>query len=172
MCSEDTADRTIRNHRCGIWPASLWPWTWFLFWVVGAVLVAMIVPSQWHKEVFSYWIIGAIVTLLVLFVALRFGPVERVNLGTELTANLYRSYDPDDIIALHFAADPAEDYADVEAPVRVVGITVELSDGRNLRLVVSTGDAARLREWSAQVGVLVIDPDGYSTRVHDRGTNE
>ena len=68
-----------------------------------------------------------------------------------------------EIRAFHFAHDPDEDYVERNLPIPMCELTVELQK-RKLLLIVSFGDAARVREWAERVGVTVIDPEGYSAR--------
>src|SRR5262245_48040857 len=60
-----------------------------------------------------------------------------------------------------FAPDPAEDYAELDRPVRFCLATVELTFGKQLRLIVDEFDAAVLRQWAVEKGIAVADRDGY-----------
>ena len=64
---------------------------------------------------------------------------------------------------ISFAHDPLEDYVENKLPIRMCEVTIERRRGRRLKLIVSTGDAARLREWAEGKGVVVEDPMGYAT---------
>ena len=65
---------------------------------------------------------------------------------------------------VRFAPDPAEDYAELDRPARYCAAAVELTSGREFRLVLDEADAGRLREWAAAKGIAVTDTDGYRPR--------
>jgi len=48
-------------------------------------------------------------------------------------------------------------------------VAVQGRRGRTIRLVVSAGDAARLREWAVPNGVLMEDPRDWPLVRHGRG---
>jgi hypothetical protein len=62
---------------------------------------------------------------------------------------------------VRFAPDPAEDYAELDRPVRYCAAAVEFNTGREFRLILDEADAARLRNWAAARGIPVCDADGY-----------
>ncbi len=91
-------------------------------------------------------------------------PVSRLRLGSELQATPLGRYETKDIEAIHFASDPDEDYVDKDLPIPLCQLTVNTRKKFSFRLVVSLGDAQRVREWADRIGVVVIDPEGYSRK--------
>ena len=90
-------------------------------------------------------------------------PVSRVNLGLLLeTWPGGMRYRPSTVTQIAFGPDPAEDYVESGLPVRLCQATFALRDGWKFPLVVTAEDAARLREWAIEKGIVVSDPDGYA----------
>jgi hypothetical protein len=174
MHPDDAVDRTIRNQRCGRWPAWVWIVSWALLWVTAFVTAELCTqPGRWRAVVFTTVAIVMLASLVFLLVALdRWQPTRRLKLGDELHAFPVRRVEPADIRAIRLAPDPDEDYVEAKLPVPYCQVTVDPRRGRPIQLVVSAGDAARLREWAERKGIAVIDPEGYSTREVRNGPSE
>lgn len=94
-------------------------------------------------------------------------PVDRVKLGEWLEVWPGGHRPIADVLAVVFGPDPAEDYAELSMPVPLCRATITLRRGPAADLIVSRGDAARLREWAIEHGVPVSDPGGYSRPIRD-----
>ena len=66
---------------------------------------------------------------------------------------------------VRFAPDPAEDYVELEQPDHHCEAAVELSTGKEFRLILDEADAGLLRQWAVEKGIPVCDSDGYSPRM-------
>jgi hypothetical protein len=163
MNPDDVVDRTILNQRYSSWPGLLWLAAWGLFWMAAAAVVETRTPYAWRVAVFPATFLLIIASWVPLIVYIHRRPVRRLGLGDGLRGG-GRRLEPKDIRAIHLAADPDEDFVETKLPIRVCQVTVEARRGPRIRLVVSAGDAARLRDWAEQRGVAVDDPHGYSTR--------
>ena len=159
--ADDAAVIVIRNRRCRALSTPLWRWVGFVCWLSALVVVTLWLPRPWRGDACTVVAVIAGLSFVGLLGAMHHGPVQCVHLGNQLTALPFRTYDPEDIGAVHFAADPAEDYAD-DGSDRLTEAAFDVPSGRRLRLVVDVGDAARIRAWASRVGVRVVDPDGYS----------
>jgi hypothetical protein len=92
-------------------------------------------------------------------------PVERIKLYEVLEAqpgNVF--YHPSTIALVAFGPDPAEDYAESLLPVLLCQVRISMCNGLQLPMIVSAGDAARIREWAVNREIAVSDPDCYSSR--------
>jgi hypothetical protein len=159
----ETTDRTIRNQRDTGWPASAWIGLWAGLWVVAGIALASATPRPWGPAVAGVTILLMLGSCLALLIRLDRRPSRRLRLGDELRAYPFGRWQPADILAIHLAPDPDEDYVEGQMPFPVCLVTVEGKHGRKRRLVASVGDAVRVREWAERKGIAVIDPEGYST---------
>lgn len=162
MHPDDAVDWTIRNQRYWGWPAWLWIVSWMLCWMGVSGAVKLWTPVGWQGVVY----LSTLGLILVSFVVLLEGrqPVRRLKLGEDLQAIPAGRIKPADIAAIRLAPDRDEDYVESKLPVPLCEATVEGRRGRPIRLVVSAGDATRLRDWAERKGVVVDDPHGYSNR--------
>jgi hypothetical protein len=164
VTNSETVDRTIRNHRYHGWPAAV------VFAIVGVLCLPMAVAmlSWLPKEAAPLVLVGTIIlyALMASLMVRRLPhPVSRVKLGAFLqTFPGGLAHPPSMISDIAFGPDPAEDYAESPLPVRMCQARIIMRDGRRFQLIVSAGDAARLREWATEMGVAVKDPHGHSTR--------
>jgi hypothetical protein len=105
-------------------------------------------------------ITGAV--LLVVF-SLVYQPLEHLALADEMEVLPgLRRYPAKDIREVSFGPDPAEDYVEQHLPIRLCEAAIQPKVGRPIRLIVSAGDAARLRGWADGKGIAVRDPEGYA----------
>jgi hypothetical protein len=163
MNPDDAVDRTILNQRYRAWPGLLSIVGWGLFWTAAAAVVETRTPYGWRVSIFPVTFLLIIGSWVPLMVFLHRRPVRRLRLGDVLRGGGHR-LEPADIGAIRLAADPDEDYVEAKLPFPVCQVTVEARRGRPIRLVVSAGDAARLRVWAERKGIAVEDPSAYSTR--------
>jgi hypothetical protein len=163
MNPDDAVDRTIRNQRYRGWPGWLWIGGWGLLWMPVAVVVETGTPDYWRVLVLPATSLLMVASCVPLIVFLDRQPVRRLRLGDDLRGG-GRRFGPAGVRAIRLTADPDEDYVESRLPIRLCQVTVETRRGCPLRLVVSVGDAARLRRWAEGKGIAVIDPEGYSAR--------
>jgi len=161
MHPDDVVDRTILNQRYRSWPGLFSIAGWALFWMAAAAIVETRTPDGWRVGVFPATLLLIIGSWVPLMVFLGRQPVRRLKLGDDLRA-AGRRLEPADVRAIRMAPDPDEDYVESKLPIPLCQVTVEGRRGRPIRLVVSVGDAGRLREWAERKGIEVIDPEGYS----------
>jgi hypothetical protein len=110
-------------------------------------------------------VVALAISAFALGLLAAINPVTRLVLDNELLADPgLRRYPPADIRDIRIGPDPQEDYAEPDLPVRLCQATVKPAGGRTIRLIVSIGDAARLRAWAERHRIPVRDADGYSTR--------
>ncbi|MBO0698688.1 MAG: hypothetical protein J2P46_09860 [Zavarzinella sp.] len=165
MHPDDVVDWTIRNQRYrGPWPGWLWIVGWMLFWMGASGAVELWTPSDRRSLVYPSTLGLMLISFVILMLLLEGRQsVRRLKLGEDLLAAPVGRLKPMDIGAIRLAPDRDEDYVESKLPVPLCEVAVEGRRGRPIRLVVSAGDAARLREWAQRNGVAVIDPEGYST---------
>ena len=167
MATVEPVPLTVRNHRFRSWPVLLGlaglATSWIGVWVVYDLLQAHMPRCNDGLIALAaglYTIASFVVMLIVID---RRAPIRRVVLGDELWAAAVGRVSVVEIRSVRFARDPDEDYVESGLPIRVCELTVELRK-RPLRLIVSIGDAARVRAWATRNGIPVRDPDGYATR--------
>jgi hypothetical protein len=169
MPGTDTVDRVIRNQRHRGWPVFVYLCVWGMFWLGSAfALERWLMPTVYygfpfHNFLWLGWVVPMLASFIVLLIKIDRQPPNRLKLGDELWAVPAGRVAPKDIRAFRFAHDPDEDYIEFKLPIPSCELTVELRK-RKLRLIVTFGDALRVREWAERHGVSVIDPEGYSTR--------
>jgi hypothetical protein len=163
MHPDDATDWTIRNQRHSGWSHWLLLGGWGVVWTAGAMLLNRLTPREMHWAYLLAWLVATLGSLGGLMVYLGGRPVKRLKLGDQLRAYPTARWEPKDIRAIRFGTDPAEDYAEAKLPFPLCQVTVE-GRRRNLRLVASAGDAARLHAWAERKGVAVDDPQGLSSR--------
>jgi hypothetical protein len=169
----DTVDRTIRNQRCRPSLGLLWLLTWSVSWAGVAMILDVETPHEWRVPTWiaAFVLIFASWILLILVIMRR--PVSRLRLGSELQIRPIGSLKSKDIEAIRFAGDPDEDYVERKLPIPLCQLTIEPRKRRSIQLIVSLGDAARVREWAEHAGIVVIDPEGFSRGINMLGaTNE
>ena len=163
MAKPETVDRTIRNHRYQAWPAMP------AFIVLGLICLAGGLPLVlWlsHDLAMPVMVGTVIAWVGAASVVLPRLPhsVSRVKLGVLLqTYPGGTSLRPSLITEVAFGPDPAEDYAEGSMPVRMCEARISVRGRSQFQLIVSAGDAVRLREWATEKGITVTDSDGYST---------
>jgi hypothetical protein len=168
MMHVDTVDRTIRNRRYHDWPVVVWLGGWFVFWMGVSLLVDrwMGPPPFWPVPPIAvlFMAVPVVGSFMAIVAWIDRRPISRLKLGEELSARPVGRVKPNDIAGFRFARDPYEDYVESRLPIPVCELTIEARK-RSLKMIVSLGDAARVREWAEKMGVAVIDPAGYSTHL-------
>jgi hypothetical protein len=166
MIGSDTVDRTIRNQRYRGWSVAALIGIWCVVWMGSAYLLDRFVypPSgPGPAWIWLTWLVPVLASFFVLIRLIDRRPPKRLKLGDDMWVVPGRRVPPKDTHAFHFARDPDEDYVEKGLPIPWCELTVEFRKHRR-RLIVSFGDAVRVREWAEQKGVTVIDPEGYSRR--------
>ena len=115
--------------------------------MVAACLLEWATACEWERPVFLATAVPIFFTLLAMLRKLDL-TMERLKLGDELRAYPSGRFRPADLVAIRFAPDADEDHAEDKLPVPWCQVAVESRRERTIRLVVSAGDAARLREWA------------------------
>lgn len=163
MNPDDAVDRTIRNRRSTLWPVAGLGLLFCGFWLGVCGCVVSLGFGEHYVPVLLAWSVVTLVGSFAFAAVVRVrNPVERIKLGDRLERWPGGGYAPSDLAHIEFGPDPAEDYHDHPLPFPLCQATITPQMGRPLRLIVSTGDAARLREWAADHGIPVSDPGGYS----------
>jgi len=173
MNTDDTVDRTIRNQRYSVWPGfagfGLWGATWL---GLAYILEQQFGPLVEFPKVAGFVLATVASFAAWMFVFSRFEPVKRLKLGSELRAIPVTKCKLKDICVIRFAHDPLEDYAEKSLPIQFCEVAILRHNGRPLKLIISFGDAARVREWAEQHGVAVDDPQRYSSRIREPETRQ
>lgn len=170
MLDSDTVDRTIRNQRYRGWPVPVMLGTWGVIWMAGAfVLEYWLMPTvyygvPYHLLMWVFWVLPMLASLIVILIKVDCRPPKRIKLGDDVWVVPGPRVQPKLIVAFHFARDPDEDYVENSLPIPWCELSIEFRKHWR-RMIVSFGDAARIREWAEQKGVTVIDPEGYSRRL-------
>jgi hypothetical protein len=169
MAGVDTVDRVIRNQRYRGWRVFVYLCIWGMFWMGSALALEIWLSPPiyygfpWHRLLWLAWVVPMLASFIALLIRMDREPPKRLKLGDDLWSVPAGRVAPKDIRAFRFAHDPDEDYIESTLPIPSCELTVELHK-RKLHLIVSFGDALRVREWAERHGVAVIDPEGYSTR--------
>ena len=169
----DTVDRTIRNQRYRSWPAVAGLSCWVVFWIGLAYVVGRqlsLVPTFWVNLVFVLATTASFVLAGAIFD--RYLPIRRLKLGAELRTTPNAKYALKDIQVIAFSPDPLEDYVEKSLPIQYFEVAIVRYKGRPLKLIVSFGDASRIREWAEQHGVAVDDPQKYTSRIQEPETRQ
>jgi hypothetical protein len=169
----DTVDRTIRNQRYRVWPPLAVIGGWTVIWLGIAIVVERELtpaPNFWVTVAFLVATAASFAGIMALFG--RFEQVKRLKLGDEVRTSPSSRFAPKDIRVISFAADPREDYVEQTLPIPLCELTIARQRGRLLKLIVSLGDASRVREWAEQHGVPVDDPQKYSSRINEPETRQ
>jgi hypothetical protein len=156
MFDGDTVDRTIRNHAYHPWPVIVGGLLFFFFWAAACV------SGGWKLSINGLVLLVAL--LLCFFQLFVFGllllklrPVERIKLGDDIQVwPGSKRYAPDVIKQISFEPDPKEDYRDLALPIRHREVRIDLRPRGSFRLLVSIGDAQRIREWAVTKGAAVV----------------
>jgi len=166
MDPDDAVEWTIRNQRVRGPVAWAWLLGWGAVWFAGTIVAEQLTPTEWR----SVADIVVLLLILVSFVAVvvhveRHPRIQRLKLGDQLVAFPRGRLEAKNVRAIRLSPDPDEDYVESATPVALCQLTIELRKGSPLRLVITTGDAARLRRWADRMGIPVDDPDGYSAAI-------
>jgi hypothetical protein len=164
MIIKGPAPLIIRNQRAHRWfnPVAVSLVGLFSMAACGSVgAPATVIPAKAVLPI----AIGCLLALgLVLLMIWTCRPVDRLVLSSELMSRPPNfAYQPTQIREVSFGPDPHEDYAESRLPFRLCQATVWPAGGWKLKLIVSAGDAARLRAWAEAKGISVNDPGGHAT---------
>jgi hypothetical protein len=160
MDPDDAVDWTIRNQRVRGPVAWAWLIGWAAVWMAGAYIAERLTPWEWRLAgsiVYLALILSSFVILMVYLEGHR--RVYRVKLGDQLHVVPGRRLEPSEIAALRISADPDEDYVESVTPIRLYQLTVEPRRGSRFQLVITAGDAGRLRTWAERKRVTVVGLD-------------
>jgi hypothetical protein len=165
MDPDEVVDWTIRNQRVRGPVAWAWIIGWGTVWLAGAFIVERLTPWEWRLTAGPTLLVVILASFVILLVYLeRHRRVERVKLGEQFRVFPGRRLEPGEITTLRFSADPDEDYAESVTPVRLYQLTVEPRRGSRFQMVITAGDAGRLRMWAERKRVAVVGPDEGSSR--------
>ena len=138
-----------------------------VFWLGVDWVAFQWAPIQHRQGLFGAVFIGFAGSVAA---TLRCLPVRvaRIELGVVLqTWPDGRRYRPGKVAEVTFGPDPAEDYEDWAPGRKLCRARFCLREARRFDMAVALADAARIREWAVARGIVVKDPDGYSTRRPD-----
>lgn len=163
MDPDDAVDWTIRNQRVRGPIAWAWLLGWGAVWFAGAIVAERLTPREARPLTEFILLLLILTSFVVLIVYLERHPrIQRLKLGEQLLAVPRRRLETKGIRTFRLCPDPDEDYAESATPVGLCLLTIELRRGSPMRLVITTGDAARLRRWAERQAILVDDPEGYA----------
>src|SRR5262245_3002059 len=160
----ETVDPTIRNQRYGCWPA----WAWFgacaLVWMPAIIVLDRNTPREWDAVVGAATCVPMLISVFLVLWHLERRPVHRIKIGDELRAfpRPGARYQPGELKLISFSNDEDGDYVEGGRPVPLCQVVIKGRRACSIRLVASTGDAARLREWAERDGVRVGGPQGVA----------
>jgi hypothetical protein len=162
---DDAVDWTIRNQRVRGPVAWAWLIGWAAIWMAGAYMAERLTPWEWRfagSIVFLALVLASFVILLVHVEGHH--RVHRVKLGDQLHVIPGRRLEPGEIAVLRLSPDPDEDYVESVTPIRLYQLTVEPRRGARFQMVITAGDAGRLRTWAERKRVTVVGLDETSSR--------
>jgi hypothetical protein len=154
----ETVDIFIRN-----WRPSRWRVRYFAagFALTCIGMGGLLLYSR-NSQVTVYALVALIPVLLtsviVFTCALSLRPIDRIRLGDGIDAWPRAHYKRSQISHIELGPDPAEDYVDKPLPIPLCALTVVLTHDSSIRMIVSRGDALRLKEWASRHNVEVRDP--------------
>jgi hypothetical protein len=164
MDPDEAVDWTIRNQR--VRGPVEWAWLlgWAAVWMAGAYIAERLTPWEWRLAGTIVFLAVIIASFVIVIVYLdRHRRVFRVKLGDELRVVPGRRLEPGEIAALRLSPDPDEDYVESITPIPLRLLTVEPRRGSRFHMVITAGDAGRLRAWADRKRVAVSDSEGCST---------
>jgi hypothetical protein len=134
-----------------------------LAFVVGLCGIPFFTMPQGREAPFVFGILAMLTTTGALGGVLwLLRPVERIKVGDQLQFWPGGNNSPRDVLLVEFGPDPGEDYVDGALPIPLCEATITVRRARPVRLIISVGDAARLREWADANAIPVSDPEGYA----------
>jgi hypothetical protein len=154
----ETVDIFIRNWRPSRWRVRYFAAGFALTWIgMGGLLFSL------QKSQFAVFALALVVPLLLISVfvftcAISLRPIDRIRLGDDIDAWPRARYKRSQISHVELGPDPAEDYVEKPLPVPLCALTVVLTHDAPIRMIVSRGDALRLKEWAARHNLEVRDP--------------
>jgi hypothetical protein len=158
MTHDHPDDLLIRNRRSNRLIVPVLLFGLGCLWVtVCGLRINRLLDRLFRPEVDLYGL--GIVSGGVLTLAYVLQPVRHWTLGETLAVWPERRYRPAEIREIAFAPDPAEDYDDATTPVLLCEVRARLRR-RELRSIISVGDARLVRDWAICRGIAVNDPAG------------
>jgi len=154
----ETADVYIRNWRPSRWRVRSVAALLLLFWIAMFGVVALVPATRGLLYAFAVLLPSLLTTVFVFAWAATHSPIDRMRLTDGIEAWPRGHYTPKRISHIELGPDPAEDYVEKPVPVPLCALTVVLHSAAPLRMIVSRGDALRLKEWAARHNVEVRDP--------------
>ena len=129
-----------------------------LFWIGVCVFLVVGQPERWPLVSGVVGVVLAIASCALAAWALTRDPVYVWKLGRCLSTWPGPPYSPAVIHHIDIGPDPHEDYVDADEAVAACEVAVLLRPRGSVRMIVSIGDARRLREWADGHGIPVRDP--------------
>lgn len=165
MDPDDAVDWTIRNQRVRGPVGWVWLLGWGAVWFAGAIEAERFTPMEWRSAANIIILLSILVSFAVIIVHVERHPrIQRLKLGEDVLIIPRRRLGPNDIEAFRLSADPDEDYVESVTPIRLYQLTVEPRRGSRFQLVITAGDAGRLRTWAERMRVTVVGLDEPSSR--------
>lgn len=156
MSQEDAVPIVIQNRRVRRPVVWLWILIWGVTWIAVGVMVVQRTPVPWPIAVqLSLFVAQMLTFVALLFWLIRQRPrIKRVKLTEEMQVFGARRLKPAEIAAIRLTPDPDEDFVDSKLPIPLCQIEIVPRRGPVMRLIGSTADARRLREWAFRKAVV------------------
>jgi hypothetical protein len=154
----ETVDIFIRNWRPCRWRVRYIAASLLLFWLAMFGVTAFVPAFRVSLYAFAVLLPALVISVFVVAWAMTRSPIDRLRLGDGIDAWPRGLYAPKRISHIEVGPDPAEDYVEKPLPVPLCALTVVVHNAAPLQMIVSRGDALRLKEWAARHHVDVRDP--------------
>jgi hypothetical protein len=154
----ETVDIFIRNWRPSRWRVRYFAAGFALTWIGMGGFLFSLRNSQITVYALAVLLPLLLTSVFVLTCAVSLRPIDRIRLGDGIDAWPRARYKRSQISHIELGPDPAEDYVEKPLPVPLCALTVALTHDSPIRMIVSRGDAIRLKEWASRHHVEVRDP--------------
>ncbi|HKA07466.1 MAG TPA: hypothetical protein VKD71_09430 [Gemmataceae bacterium] len=154
----EAADIFIRNWRPIRWRLRCICAGFALAWI-GLIGSLFFLPtSQIQLYALAVFLPLLLISMCTFTWVVTRNPIDRLRLGDDIGAFPRGLYARTRISHIELGPDPAEDYVEKPVPVPLCALTVVVDNAAPLKMIVSRGDALRLKEWASRHHVEVRDP--------------
>jgi hypothetical protein len=151
-------DVIIRNWRPSRWRVRYIAAGFVLFWLSSCAALLFMPPPVMRVYALAVLVPEIVISGFVLARVVTHSPIDRIRLGDGIDVWPRGLYALSRISHIQLGPDPAEDYVEKPLPIPLCALTVVVHNTSALKMIVSRGDALRLKEWASRHQVEVRDP--------------